>query len=349
MRPTEGGESRAGGSGSITAPTNAPGLVYVIVLNWRGAADTIECLETVFRQEYPAFRVIVCDNDSRDGSLEKIRAWAEGASISCVSHDRSAAEAGGAAADARRRLILIDTGGNLGFAGGNNVAIRYALRRRDAAYLWLLNNDAVADDRALSALVQTAEREPRAGMVGSKLLEYAERDRIQTIAGGTVQPWRGLTRPLGAGDLDQGQWEQVFEPDFITGASLLVTEEAVRRVGEMSEDYFLYSEEVDWCLRVRRSGLRLLYSPDSRVWHKGGRSVGHGSSLHDYYTVRSMLLLVRKFYPHLLPVTFVYSLWRCMAPKLVRRQPKRLLAVLRAYRDFLLRRRGGEEAVGQAK
>ncbi|MDP9349611.1 MAG: glycosyltransferase family 2 protein [Gemmatimonadota bacterium] len=326
--------------------------VYVLLLNWRGWKDTIECLESVLRQPYPRYQVIVCDNDSGDGSLERIAAWARGElaadaalghlvsarstppvrkPVPCVHLTREEAECG--AGDAP--LVLVQTGGNLGFAGGNNVGLRYAMARGDAAYVWLLNNDTVVDPGALLAMVQVAESDPEVGMVGSKLLYYDEPGRIQAAGGGRVIPWQGLTAFLGEGEEDRRQWEEPLDPDYITGASLLVRASLVEELGGLDERYFLYSEEVDWCLRARERGWRLRYAPGSLVWHKGGKSVGHRSALHDYHTVRGMLLLVRRFYPALLPAAFLYSMYRCVAPKVFRLQFGRLRAVLRAYRDFL--------------
>src|SRR5450631_1463343 len=116
--------------------------VYILILNWNGWQDTIECLETVFRNDYPNYQVIVCDNDSTDSSLDKIKAWAEGRlepknveneylralssppvakPVTYREYSRTRAEKGGAADDGDVSLILIQTGANLGFAGGNNV------------------------------------------------------------------------------------------------------------------------------------------------------------------------------------------------------------------------------------
>lgn len=328
--------------------------VYVLLLNWRGWQDTIECLESVFRQDHSCYRVVVCDNDSDNGSLEQIVAWARGERtapapadaelrplcspgvpkpIPYVELNRAEAEHG-KGGDAP--LVLIQTGANLGYAGGNNVGLRYAQSRGDAAYVWLLNNDTVIHPRALAALVETAEENPRAGMVGSRLMYYGDPGRIQAIAGGTVLSWSGLTRHLGAEQTDVGRWSEVIEPDYVTGASMLVRSAVLDDVGLLDERYFLYSEEVDWCLRAREAGWRLLYAPGSTVWHKGGQSVQYSSPLHDYHTVRGMLLLVRRFYPARLPVALLYSVYRCLAPKLIRLQGTRLRAVLRAYRDFFV-------------
>jgi GT2 family glycosyltransferase len=91
---------------------------------------------------------------------------------------------------------------------------------------------------------------------------------------------------------------------------------------------------MDWCERARRRGWRLLYSPGSKVWHKDGRSTGRRSPAQDYYGVRSTLTFVKKFDPQLLPITLLYTFYRCLLPKIIRRQPERLRAVLRAYGDF---------------
>lgn len=329
-------------------------LVYILVLNWEGWNDTIECLESVFRLDYPRCRVVVCDNASSNRSLEHIRAWADGElawhpqnehpfwgsspssvpkPISYVCYDRIQAERGGDPDDPSP-LILVQTGANLGFAGGNNVGIRFVMAQPDAGYIWLLNNDTVVDHRSLRAKVDLARSDPTVGMVGAKLLEYDRPDTIQAIAGGTLIRWQGMTRHLGQGEPDGKQWRRSIEVDYVTGASLLVRIETVQSVGPLDERYFLYSEEVDWCLRAKEKRWRLVYAPDATVWHKEGGSVGAKSLLSDYYGVRSSLLLIEKFYPRLLPVATLYSLYRCLLPKLWRRQPSRLRAVMRAYRDF---------------
>jgi GT2 family glycosyltransferase len=118
----------------------------------------------------------------------------------------------------------------------------------------------------------------------------------------------------------------------------VVLQRLLDAVGEMDERYFLYSEEVDWCLRSRELGWRLGFAPRSIVWHKGGQSVGYSSPLHDYHTTRGMLLVVHRFYPHLLPLAIGYSLFRCLAPKIVRLELTRFRAVMRAYSDLLLLR-----------
>lgn len=330
--------------------------VGVLILNWKGWQDTIECLESVFRQDYPNFRVIVCDNASPDGSVERLRAWAEGRlsavaavgsrlrhlsfppvekPIGYVEYSRGQAERGGRPGAEDTPLVIIRTGANLGYAGGNNVGIRYVLARGKAGYdyVWLLNNDAVVDPRALRAMVELAEQDGRVAAVGSKLLSYDEPEVIQALGGGILVPWQARSVHVGEGRRD----EPGLQPerlDYITGASLLMRVAATRAVGPLDERYFLYAEEADWCLRAQRQGWRLAYCPESRVWHKGGGSVGYKSPSQDYHSLWSSLVLVRKFFPQWLPVALLYSLYRSCAPKIVRLEGARLMAVLKAYRDF---------------
>ena len=329
--------------------------VYVLVLNWNGWADTIECLESVFRQNYTHYQVVVCDNDSGNDSLAWIREWADGSieagpppghslrhlsfppipkPIQYAEYNRVQGEAGGNDEHGSPPLVLIQTGANLGFAGGNNVGLRYVLARGDAAYVWLLNNDTVVDAGALASAVALAEQDQAIGMVGAKLLYYDRPGVVQMLAGGKLVPWQGSVKLLARDQQDDGRWSDPLQIDYITGASLLVREAVVRSTGLLDERYFMYSEELDWCLRVKRSGWRLAYAPGSVVWHKEGKSIGFKSALHDYYAVRSALLLVRKFYPRLVPAAVLYSFYRSVLPKVVRLQPARLAAVFRAYRSF---------------
>lgn len=339
--------------------TTAAPRVCILLLNWRGWRDTIECLESLFRLDYGNYQVVVCDNDSGDGSLERIAEWARGERIAeapSTSEMRelstppvekplrlavlSREEAEDGMPDSDARIVLIQTGENLGYAGGNNVGIRWALRRGSAEYLWLLNNDTVVDREALTALVRRSDGDPVVGMVGSRILYYDQPRRIQALGGGRVERWTGITHHL---DGESHAADERLQPDYITGSSLLVRVELSEEIGLLDERYFLYSEEVDWCLRARERGWKLAYAPESRVWHKGGRSVSYGSALHDYHTVRGMLLLVGRFYPSRLPVAIAYSAIRCLAPKVVRFQYTRMRAVLRAYADLIRR---SDERVG---
>lgn len=327
--------------------------VYILILNWNGRQDTIECLECVFRTDYPDYQVIVCDNGSQDGSIEGIKEWASGSlgfevpeesplrhfqlapvekPIACVEYDRAQAESGGGDLDGDARLILIRTGTNLGFAGGNNVGLRYALARHDFEYVWLLNNDTVVRPDSLGKLVERMSEKSDAGMCGGTLLYYHEPGKVQALGGARYNKWLGSARSLGflqsAGSpVDPSRVERRM--DYVSGACMLVSREFLRDVGLMSEEYFLYFEELDWAVRGR-SRYTLAYAPDCVVYHKEGRATGGNSyragdksRRSDYFSIRNRLAVTRKFYPYALPTVYL-SLLGVAFNRIRRRQWDRL-------------------------
>jgi len=311
-----------GGSGmSAREVAAATPLVYIVLLNWNGWKDTIECLESVYRLDYPRFRVIVCDNDSHDGSLDRIKAWAAGElaaqpfgvplgdapmrqskPLAWVEYDRRQAEAGGIA-DEQAPLVLIRTGGNLGFAGGNNVGLRYAQARGDHGYAWLLNNDTVAQSDALSQMVARMRARPGTGICGSKLIFYHRPDTVQAWGGASYDESRGYVTPLGmfqkvsaAADVAAIEAQMAYA----VGASMLVSRELMSEVGLMTEDYFLYLEEIDWACRAK-GRYTLAYADASIVYHKEGGSIGSSStgaqsSLAIHYLYRNRVRFIRRYY-----------------------------------------------------
>jgi GT2 family glycosyltransferase len=310
------------------------GLVYIILVNWNGWRDTIECLESVLRNNYQHYKVVVCDNDSQDDSINNIISWAEGKifledsgseisrkycsppvdkPIRYVRYNRDEAERGGN--DTNAQLILIQTGANLGFAGGNNVGMRYAMTRNDCAYVWLLNNDCVIDPDALCHLVQRTNEKPGAGMCGSTVIYYYNPDTVQALGGLRYLKWLGTGMCIGHGQklgeyasIDCDRIEKKL--NHILGASLFVSRGFLEKVGLMNEEYFLYYEEIDWATRAK--GIySLAYAPASIVYHKEGRSIGttakriNRSLTSDYYLFKNKLVFARKYFPWALPTVYL--------------------------------------------
>lgn len=299
--------------------------VYVVVLNWNGHADTVACLESLLQLDYANYRVVVCDNASTDGSLQCIRDWAGGGflarleqspiamagtrpvakPVDLVEYTRAQAEAGGEPTrDAH--LVLVQTGANLGFAGGCNVGIRYAQARGDADFVWLLNNDTVVPADSLRELVAVAQRSHDIGIVGSTLCYFDAPETVQSWGGGTFTPSQALSGCLGHGErhrLLSGAEVVRVEADmkFVNGASMLVSRRFLDEVGLMAEDYFLYFEELDWAERARRlqRPLRLAYAHRSLVYHKEGASIGQYSRsiLSVRYFTRNRLRFLKRYYP----------------------------------------------------
>lgn len=316
--------------------------VYVLLINWNGWADTIECLESVFRSRYKDFRVIVCDNQSEDNSVEHIKAWAENRldlvpqknnnlfhksfppvvkPIPYIEYSREEAEAGGRGDENNARLVIVKNGKNLGFAGGNNVGLRYALSRDDFDYIWLLNNDTVIEPDSLESLVVRMKERPDAGMCGSTLLYYDNPSRIQALGGGYYSKWIGL--PWHQGRLKKATDEINVERveawmNYVVGASMLVSKPFLIDIGLMCEDYFLYFEETDWAIRAE-GRYSLAYAQDSIVYHKVGRSIGTSSDPRnksltcDYYNIRNRLFFTRRYYPYALPGIYLALLFTLLA------------------------------------
>lgn len=341
--------------------------IYILILNWNGWRDTIACLESVLRSDYPDFRVVLCDNGSADKSLEHIKSWAEGREeisvagtstlrhlflppvakpILWVEYDRGQAESGGSLTDEKVGLILVQTGNNLGFAGGNNVGLRYILARQNFAYVWLLNNDTVVVPQALREMFLRMQQRPQAGICGSTLLYYHSPDNIQTLGGDRYNKWLGVTQHIGL----LQPWAQIRDSiradaienrlDFVAGASMLVSKAFLHEVGLLSEDYFLYYEEVDWTIRAGKR-YRLAYAPRSIVYHKEGGCAGGNSyrsqeksPTSDYFQIRSRLLVTRKFFPSALP-TVCLALLVTICNRIRRRQWRRIGMILRIVYEVL--------------
>lgn len=332
-----------------------------MVLNWNGWLDTIECLESLLRSDYGNHQIVVCDNGSRDHSIERLTEWADGLIEvkTRVDHERwdcrslpkpipyalynSQEEAFAALPVAQTPLIFVRNGSNLGYAGGNNVGMRFAIEVLRAQYVWVLNNDTVVDRHAISNFAKAFELRPDAGVLGSRLMQYQSPDTIQALGGGLLRPRYAVDTQVGRGRQSHAALKYPIELEHVIGASMFIRSDAVQNVGLIDESYFLYREETDWCLQMRKNGWRLLYCPESVVWHKEGQSVGFKSTLHDYYSVRNMLYLIQKHYPEHMTSAFIAAFWRAAAPKLFRLQFRRLRYVIKAYVDFLRGVRGKSE------
>lgn len=263
-------------------------MVYVIILNWNGATDTIACIQSLARLNGPLPKVIVCDNASSDDSWSRLQ--------SCVTMYPGL------------NIQLVQTGANLGFAGGNNVGLRMALSDPTMDFVWLLNNDTVVAPDSLAVQLLYMSQHPQVGICGSTLLYADEPERIQAV-GGRYHPWRiSAKHVLGHQPYSEALCRSVdpAEFDYVVGASMFVRRGVLEKVGLLSEDYFLYFEEIDWATRMKRTlpGMTLGYAPDSLVYHKEGASTQSNNRVKktyryfaDYFFITSHLKFSRKHYP----------------------------------------------------
>jgi len=242
--------------------------VTVIIPNWNGLDHVLGCLECLLKVDYSKFDVIVVDNKSDDGSPQAI-------------------------AERFPRVQIIRNSQNLGFAEGCNIGIVQALRS-GSDYVWLLNNDAFVERDTLKALVRTAEMEDNIGMTGSKVHCYDDPNMIWGV-GMRISWIRAETYPIGWHQRDEGQFNGCRDVDGLSGCSLLVKRRVCEEVGLMDKDYFLYAEEIEWCVRARQQGFRCIVVPESVVLHKeGASSGGHFRPVFSYYDTRNMLRTISK-------------------------------------------------------
>lgn len=302
-------------------------LNCVVLLNWNGWRDTIECLASVFHLDIEDFCVVICDNASSDGSLEHIKAWARGEILPDTPNPqlsrlglppvgkpipyqeltREQVKYGAVTSDAR--LVLIQNGANLGFAGGNNVGLRYALGDSACQFFWLLNNDTVVEPGALSALVSFMRQHPEVGLCGSLNLSYYNPGEVQAYGGKTYNRWSARVP-----NLSPDRPEKLTSPgsrmDFVNGASMLVSRQFLEKIGLMEESYFLYFEELDWAMRGRGK-FSLGFAHQSIVYHKEGASIGSSvdrtkrSLLSESYLSRNRVLFTKQFFPWALPTVLI--------------------------------------------
>lgn len=252
--------------------------VFIIVLNFNGREDTLECLESLAKLRVKDYelKTVVVDNGSTDGSVEAIRKFKEAS--------------------------LIENKNNLGFAEGNNVGIRFALDE-GANFILVLNNDTVVDKNLVVELLKAARVHKKAGILGPKIYfasgfeyhqsRYKEKDLGKVIwcAGGKIDWANLLFSHRGVDEVDAGQYDEAEETDFVSGCAMLVRREVFERVGLFEKKYFAYLEDTDLCLRAKKEGFQLLYVPTAFLWHKVARtSGGIGSPIHDYYLTRNRLL-----------------------------------------------------------
>lgn len=303
-----------------TSSTRRLPAVAVVLVNYNGWRDSIECLDSLLAIDYPDFHVFLIDNQSSDDSWTRLTAWCAtpvgstlwrhipGVARRSTAHAseplrlRTAYGADGilGPADPECRVTLIRSGANVGFAGGCNIGIRAAGPDR-FDYFWLLNTDTVVHAHCLRALVERAETDPIVGMTGSTILYYDRPDTVQTLAGAELSDHNMSSRHIGAGTIyneDAVDAEAVERRlTYIMGASMLVSRQFVSAVGPMREDYFLYYEEIDWAMRARGE-FKLAFAPRCLVYHKSGAS--SAKPLREFSTrlyYRNRVRFASRFFP----------------------------------------------------
>jgi len=287
--------------------------VYIILVNYNGWQDTIECLESLFKIEYRNYQILLVDNDSPNNSIENIKSWANGKTkinekhtsifkkyvlpyikkpIEYIEYTALQAIQGGDRELEKRYkdpLILIKSDKNGGFSYGNNIAINYALKKNDFDYVLLLNNDTIVDKLFLQEMVKTAENYQNAGIVGSKIYYYDKPNKLW-FNGGTFNEWIGRSSHI-----QKENKTDISECSFITGCSMLIQKDVLEKVGLLDESYFMYVEDLDYSYRTTKYGYKLFVAHNSIIWHKiGASNEGELSEFSAYWSTKNRIKLILK-------------------------------------------------------
>lgn len=245
--------------------------VCIIILHFKNIPCLAECLASLETVAYRNFDVIIVNNGSDD-----LR---------------------GIAGQLKLKVEVLTSPSNTGFACGNNLGIREAIKNQ-ADYVLLLNDDTIVSSDFLDILVAEGEKDPLSGMLGPEVLYYGDRERI-AFAGAEFDQAAGIFSFPRSGEFSAAPGASVpVESDYITGCALLVKKNLIDKIGLLDERFFLYWEDSDWGLRAKKAGFRCLVVPAAKIWHKVSASAGgNDSPLKAYYKTWGHLLFLDSYAP----------------------------------------------------
>lgn len=291
--------------------------INIIILNWNKADETLRCLDSLHKAKLHDTEIVVVDNGSNDNSVSSIRS-------------------------AFANVTVIETGTNLGYAEGNNTGIRYSLTK-GAKFLFVLNNDTRVAPDALDCLLKTAKQNPQSAFFGPKILHLPQPDLIQSAGIRLDYFWR--SHLLGMNEADGQSDDNPVPVSCVSGAALFIRSEALAAIGLLDPDFYLYREDIDWCLRAQQKGYQILYVPGARIWHASHADAGEKQAMITYYMTRNSLLLLQKHRAGwvrssgLLLRFLLTALSWSIRPKWRNKRPERN-ALMRGVKDFYSRRFG---------
>ncbi len=266
-------------------------MIYIVTINYNNSTDTIECLKSLeaVKTEY---RVFVVDNASNSDDYERLKRFVEELPDGiCVGNGRD-----NSLFEGDTRVVLIREDANLGFSGGNNRAISIARRRNDFEAVVLLNNDTVVHPDFLSEMIRFSSSHPAADLMGGRIFLYKP-DDVLWYDGGKYNPHIGKAIHLHINQRisDVQSVNTPHETGFITGCLLFISKRCLDTVGLLDEEMFMYGEDLDYCIRAQKCGLKLFQVPSSVIWHKfSASSGGEFSTFSGYWIIRNRFWVARK-------------------------------------------------------
>lgn len=242
--------------------------VGIIILNYNNAVATIKCTENVSKLAYNNFFIIVVDNNSTDNSYSVLKKTLH------------------------RKICLIKTKQNGGYAYGNNVGIKNALEK-DCDYVFILNNDVILENDTLSKMVDYGNAHLDVGIIGPALLEFRNQSRVQST-GANNNLIKGTSRLINKGKLFSTLNKEVIYPDYLGGSCLLIRGSAIKSAGLIPENYFLFYEENEWCLKIKAHGYKVVCLPDAKTYHAGSKSINQINGLSYYFMTRNLMIFEKR-------------------------------------------------------
>ena len=252
--------------------------IYVILVNYNGTEDTIQCVESLRKVNKPDFKIIIVDNGSSDNSVQEIKKITD------------------------ENTILIEAGDNLGFSGGNNLGIKFAMND-DVDYVLLLNNDTLVEPDFLSIIIERAEKEKGKSVIAPKIYYAYDREHLW-YAGGTFSKFTSRTTHIGINEKNSEKFDVSKKVSFMTGCCMLIPTDIIKKVGLLDEDFFLYCEDLDYSCRIVKNGYKLIYEPKAVIYHKVSASTGKVSDIYTYYMVRNKYYIIKRH---------IKGIYRCIA------------------------------------
>jgi GT2 family glycosyltransferase len=272
--------------------------VQIVILNWNGLKDTLQCLASIWGLSYENYAVTVVDNASDADNATTLDALG------------------------RASLHVLRSVRNLGVSGGYNLGIRHALEK-GAEFILTLHNDTVVHPSLLHELVDATMKTERAGIVSPKIYFASDPERIWSV-GWSRDLWTGLVKVRGDGQQDMGQFDQLTDVDCVSTCCMLIRRCVLEQIGLLDERFFVGFVEEDLCLRARTAGWRVLYVPSAKVWHAANASSrrgGYASPAVIEDAVRGYLLFMEKHGSKLQRFTSLqgFLLAGCVPPGCARR------------------------------
>lgn len=319
---------------------------YIILVNYNGWQDTIECIDSLLAQQYSPYEIVVVDNDSTNDSRDQLLKWSKEAGFAYSYLHYQNNQFNYIQLTDHTVLTFIWSDKNGGFSYGNNIGIQYSFLKSKNHFVWFLNNDTVVFKETLSVLIDffiQHNTKHKVGLVGCLQRFYHNPELIQCTYG-HYKTFLGLPEQLGEG-IPVEEIDAITNTpiDYLSGACMLTHSSVLADAGFLNDRYFLFFEELDIAYRLRKKGYALLFCKATSILHKHGSSIdgksnkgSEASAFSNYHHFRSKFLFAKKYYAPLIPLYLTITGMQVIN-RLLKGKKENALAVLKGTRDGLLK------------